>query len=78
MPFSIQTEGGPTPGTRFCDRLEDYGMSWPLPDILEIPSHPEGFYEKVSESQLPPEAADHPNMGVGACYHWKLKQHTGE
>lgn len=73
MPFTIKTVGGPTPGVRMCERLEDYGLSWPLPERLVITQnddeHP-GHYQKVSESQLGPEAASHPNVGVGAEYHW--------
>jgi hypothetical protein len=69
MPFTIRCNGGPAEGTRFCNRLEDYGLSWPLPEILTVPGS-KGVYRKVSESQLPPEAAENPNLGVGAEYEW--------
>jgi hypothetical protein len=69
MPFIIRCNGGPAPGTRSCERLEDYGLSWPLPDTLDVPAGG-GVYRKVSESQLPSEAAEHPNVGVGAEYEW--------
>ncbi len=72
MPFVIRCIGGPTPGTRMCDRLEDWGLSWPLPDTLPVPSSlGEGIYRKVSESQLPPDVAANPHVGVGAEYHWE-------
>jgi hypothetical protein len=70
LPFSIKCVGGPAPGVRITDDLEEYGLSWPLPERLVIPEHMDGHYQKVSESSLPAEAAKHPNVGVGAEYHW--------
>lgn len=72
-PFVIRFVGGPADGTRFCDRLEDYGLSWPLPDTLDMPNEA-GLYRKVSESQLPVEAAANPHVGVGAEYEWRLPE----
>lgn len=104
MPFLIKTKGGPLDGqTRTCSRLEDYGLSWPLPDELpgvaglclccghpahgeapcdvevrdygqidcECSGHQAGRYVKVSESDLPVEAADHPTIGVGVVFEWR-------
>ncbi len=59
------------PGTRYCQHLEDYGLSWPLPEKLPGTEGMGGAYFKVSESDLPPEAAQHPNVGVGAAYEWR-------
>lgn len=71
MPFTIKCNGGPAPGVRICDDLEEWGLSWPLPDVLPGTEAMGGSYVKVSESQLPPESAKHPNVGVGAQYDWR-------
>jgi hypothetical protein len=42
--------------------------NWPLPDEIHLD---DGYYAKVSESQLPEGADDHPNVSRGAAYQWK-------
>lgn len=71
MAFAIKCEGGPVPGTRMTDDLEDYGLSWPLPDVLPGTEDYGGHYAKVSESQLPVEAAKNPHLALTAVYVWK-------
>jgi hypothetical protein len=71
MPFAIKTLGGPAPGVRITDNLDDYGLSWPLPDYLPGTEDMGGRYKKVSESKLSAESANHPNVGVGAVYEWE-------
>jgi hypothetical protein len=81
MPFVLRTIGGPLDGqTRVVDVTV---MPWPWPDELPIPigvyrdpqtpkpKFQTGRYVKIHESQLPPEAAAHPNVGVGAEYEWR-------
>lgn len=72
MPFIIKCNGGPAAGVRLCDDLEEWGLSWPLPDVLPDPGPGlGGSYVKVSESQLPIELAEHKNVGLGAQYDWQ-------
>jgi len=70
VPFAIKCNGGPAEGVRVCDRLEDFGLSWPPPDYLTVPGH-QGRYCLVSWSKLDAEAAKHPHVGVGAEYEWE-------
>lgn len=62
MSYVIRTNGGPHPGTR------SHPGPWPLPDRLEDEG---GHYAKTSESQLPPEMDEHPNIMRGAEYEWR-------
>jgi hypothetical protein len=62
--FLIRTVGGPFPGDRICE-----GWSWPLPETLDDPEQ-RGIYRKVSESDLPPQAANSHVMR-GAQYEWE-------
>ncbi len=64
-PFLLRTNGGPLDGeTRVVDPNV---MPWPFPDELSVEG---GVYRKVSESQLPSDAAANPHVGVGAEYEW--------
>lgn len=67
--FLIRTKGGPHPGDRYCKEGDEWGfgvVAWPLPE--KLPDHT-GYYRKVSESQLPPQAPDS-RVKRGAQYEW--------
>lgn len=73
--FVMKLKGGPFVGVRYCERLEDYSLSWPLPDELPGTEQWGGMYVKVSESKLTAEDAKHPNLSVGAVFEWREDDH---
>lgn len=64
--FLIKLVHGPYAGTRVASAEL---MPWPLPDRLSHP-HESGYYEKVSESQLPP-MTEEDHVMRGAEYEWR-------
>jgi hypothetical protein len=63
--FLVRTEGGPQQGTFYTDETK---LPWPLPDILTVDDGT-GHYQKVRQSDLPPQAPDSMVMR-GAEYKW--------
>lgn len=70
-PFLMAFAGGPLAGDRVI-RDGDFGLSWPLPDLIAVPgSDSGGCYRKASESQLPARGPDS-HVVRGARYTWIL------
>lgn len=71
----VRFKGGPLDG-----EVHIAPTAWPLPEMFSLLLHSDeanlglqlGSYRKVSESQLPDEAAAHPNVLRGAEYEWEV------
>lgn len=57
--------GGPRNGIKMYPKAI---TTWPLSNEIAADG---GVYVKVSESELPEGADDHPNVSRGAAYEWK-------
>lgn len=69
--FLLRTMGGPLDQeTRIANTEADpVKWTWPLPGILKYDAT--GYYEKISESQLPPQERDDSRILRGALYEWR-------
>jgi len=70
--FLIKAIGGPMPGTRVADSLDEMRtQTWPLPDVLEYDET--GHYVKVRESSRPQQPRGSLILR-GAEYEWRPLQ----